>query len=351
MLYGHIFSDKRVHMKKNVFLSISLLTVGLVLLQGCAWFGGSCPSDVSVAKSGESVVKIGGKTVVTTDDFRDFLEAEKEKNPFIEQLLPKLPEDQQRMFYNQIAELQANAALLKKYADDQGWTATAEYRDMARRMHEQVEQQMVIVEFQKKLMSEFSPSDKDVIAYYEQNGATNPYLQNAPYVKKQGGVQAVAVKAKDEAQAKALVVSAKNRGLKKAAAEVGAKVEDLGIVNQQSTQPDRMVIAKLLSTKEPGVDMVKSDTSWWVYESLGKKESEYVPYAQLPEQAQEQVKNLMSNEYIGKAFQEKLSQMKEKPEYKVDINKSFVESFVVAQPASEQSAETKVSEAKAVNSK
>lgn len=333
---------KRISMKKNVFLSLSLLVVGLVFMQGCNWFGGSCSSEKAAPKTGEPVIKIGGQTVVTADDFIQNLDMYKQSQPMIDQILPSLPEDQQRMFYNQLVDMQVNGALLQKYADAQGWTDTQEYKATARRLHDEIDRNLAMMEFQKKLMTEFSPSDKDVVAFYEQHRTSNPYLQQAPFVTKQGGIQAVAVKAKDEAQAKVLVTSAKTRGLKKAAAEVGAKVDDLGIVTQQSTQPDRTVVFKLLSTKDfPSVDMIKTDGGWWVYEALAKKDAEYVSYEKLPKEAQEQLKNLMSNEHISKAFQERLNKLKEEPAYKVDINTAFVDSFVVPHPDNAASAQAK----------
>ena len=322
-------------MKKNVFLSAVLLVAGLVLLQGCDWFGGS--SETS-SRNGEFVVKLGGKTVVTADEFRQYLDMYKQSQPMLDQILPGLPEEQQRMFYNQIVDMQANGALIKKYADAEGWTSTPEYKNTARRLHDEIDRNLALMEFQKKIAAEYSPTEAQMVEFYNSNKLTNPYLQNAPYVAKQGGVQAVAVKAKDEAQAKALVTAGK-RGLKKAAAEMGLKVDDLGIVNQQSTQPDRMIVFKLLSAKDfPMVDMAQVGTTWWVFEAVAKKDSVYADYDKLPAQAQEQLKSIMSNDHLQKAFQEKLGQLKEKADYKLEINTPFVEALIVKQEQPAQAA-------------
>lgn len=323
-------------MKKIVF-SGALLVTGLVFLPACTWFGSSTgPAQ----KSGEAVIKLGGVNVFSADDFKQYFEmykqAQAQQMPGVnfDELIAKLPEEQQRGFYNSIIDMQVNNALVQKYIADQGWDKSPEYQNNVRRLHEEIDRNLANLELQKRIAAELAPSDAEIEAYYMEKRATHPYMKYEPFAVKPEGIQAFAMKAKDEAQAKALVSSAKLRGLKKAAAEVGAKADDLGVVTMQSTKPDRMVVMKIMSAQTfPTVDMIKSGDTWWVFESASKKDAEFAPFAKV----KDQIRELMMNDLFNQRYQDQMKKLKE--QYKVDVNPQFIESLLVtsapAAPAQE----------------
>lgn len=313
----------------------ALACVGLLFLPACDLFKSSSTSSASTAKSGKAVIKLGGTNVFSADDFKQYFEmykqAQAQQMPGVnfDELIAKLPEDQQRGFYNSIIEMQVNNAVVQKYVADQKWDQSQEYQNNVRRLHEEIDRNLANLELQKRIAAELTPADKDIETYYMEKRATHPYMKYEPFAVKPEGIQAVAVKAKDEAQAKTLVASAKRRSLKQAAAEIGAKADDLGIVTLQSTKPDRMVVMKIMAAQKfPTVDMVKSGDAWWVYESSAKKDAEFAPFAKV----KDQVRELMMNELFNQRYQDQMKKLKE--QYKVEVDPAFVDALIVtAAPA------------------
>lgn len=318
---------------KKIVISGALLVAGLLFLPACNWFGAS---SSSAAKTGEAVIKLGGKNVFSADDFRGYFEmykqAQAQQMPGVnfDELIARLPEEQQRGFYNSIIDMQVNNVLVQKYVADQGWDKSPEYQANVRRLHEEIDRNLANLELQKHIAEDLLPTDKDIETYYVEKRAAHPYMKYEPYAVKPEGIQAFAMKAKDEAQAKSLASSAKLRGLKKASAELGLKAEDLGLVTPQSTKPDRMVVMKIMSAQAfPTVDIIKSGDSWWVFESVSKKDAEYAPF----EKVKDQVKELMMNDLFTQRYQEQMKKLKE--QYKADVNTQFVDSLIVKQPAAQ----------------
>lgn len=324
-------------------MSSAVLLAALLIMPGCNWFGGASKSESakSSCKSGESVIKLGGDTVLTTDDFKDYLEmyklAQMQQMPGFDfdAMLAQLPEEQQRMYYNGILEMQLNAALISKCVEDNRWHEAEEYKKNHKMMRDELEKKLAQDEFVKRLTSSSAPSDRDAEKYYKENRETNQYMQQAQFLLKPAGVNGFSIKAKDEAQAKALVASANanSRGLKKAAEAMGLKAEDLGVVTFQSAKPDRTVVVKIMSAQKfPTVDMVKSGDAWYVYEAASKKEAEYAPFSQV----KEMVKQVMQQDILVKEYQSKIEELKK--QYNVDVNAPFIESLIKKAPATAQNA-------------
>lgn len=339
---------KGITFMKNIMnkccASAALLLAALFLIPACNWGGESTSSSAKAAKTGEFVIKLGGDVVLTKDDFRDYLamykNAQMQQMPGFDfdAMLAQLPEDQQRMYYNGILEMQLNGALINKHICEQGWDKLEDYARNMRIMHDEVRNKLATEEFVKRLGADKVPSDREAEKFYSDNKTTNPYMQQEQFLVKAAGVQGYAVKAKDEAQAKALVSSASTngRGLKKAATEMGLKTEDLGVVTYQSSKPDRTVVMKIMSAQKfPTIETVKSGDTWYAVESASKKEAEYAPFSQV----KDLVKQVMQQDMLVKEYQNKLNQLKE--QYKVDVNNEFIESLIKKSPAAEKTAPAK----------
>lgn len=309
---------------KKILLQGALVGAALLVMPGCTWFGGEeTGSKGDKARSGEAVVKIGGINVLSTDDFKQYLDMLRQLQPGFEEQLARLPEEQQRVLYNNIIEQHVMGVLAKKLIAQEGWDSDTTYQATVRRMHDELDRNLAMMEIQKRIAERIKPSEKDAAAWYEQRRTTHPYMKVEPFAIKPEGIQAVAAKAKDEAQAKSLVSSAKVRGLKKAAAEFGAKADDLGIVTFQSTKPDRTIVVKIMGAQTfPTVDMVKNGDGWWVVESVAKKDAEFAPY----EKVKGEIEQLMKNELFMQEFQNQMTKLKEQSN--VELNDTFVNSLI-----------------------
>ena len=323
-------------------LSATLLVAALLFMPACDWFGGSKKAESTkeskAEKKGEFVIKLGNETVLTKDEFNNYLEMNKQMQMQqmpgfdFDALMAQLPEEQQRMYYNSILEMLLNSALISRHVSEQGWDKAEEYEKNLRMMLDEVTKKLAQDECVKRITEKCSVTDKDAERFYNENRTTNPYMQQEQFITKPAGVQAYAVKAKDEAQAKALVSSAttNNRGLKKAATELGLKADDLGTVTYQSTKPDKTIVVKIMSAQKfPTIDMAKAGDVWYVYESASKKDAEYAPFAQV----KDFVKQIMQQDMLVKEYQKQIAQLKDN--YKVAVNNEFIESLVKKSPASE----------------
>lgn len=321
-----VLQMKRISMKKIV-VSGALVAATVLMIPGCGWFGSSeTPSGAPVARTGEAAIKLGGVNIFSTDDFRQYLELVKQMQPGFSEQLAGLPEEQQRNIFLGIVQNLVSGALAKKLLAQEGWDKDAAYQANAQRLHDELDRNLATMEIQKRIADRIKPTVAELKAWYEKNRATHPYMKYEPFVTSSEGVQAFALKAKDEAQAQQLAASAKvaGRGLKKAAGEIGAKADDLGLVTAQSTKPDRVVVMKILGAQTfPTVEVVKSGDSWWVVESASKKEAEFAPF----EAVQMHIEQLVKNDVFMQEFQAQMKKLRE--QNKEEINEAFINSLIV----------------------
>lgn len=336
-----LLSQQRIFMKMKKFLNIALLIPGLMVLPACDWFGSkeSAPSAQDYSMGGsvgsqEIAVTIDGKPGVTVEEFQRNLDAIKQAQPMMEQMLPFMPEDQQRMMYAQIAENIIGGTLIQDYVAAQGWDKNVEYLQNARRLHEDLDKELANREFQSRLLKEISVTDAELKSYYENNRETNMIFKRAPFMIAADGVTALVVKAQDEAQAKAIVDAAKKSGdLKQAAQAHKQKVEDLGLVTAQTMEPDRLVIIKALGMQNfPSVEMVKSGDAYWVIQATGKKNAEFALF----DQVKDAVNQVVLSDRFQKAYMNKINDLKKNRD--VVVNQGFIDSLIVKAPATAQAA-------------
>jgi hypothetical protein len=328
-------------MKKKTFLSLALLIPGLMILPACDWFGGSA-QEVAPAKeyktgaavpatiSKEVIATIDGKGIPASD-LQRALDAAKKQQPMIEQMIPFLPEDQQRMLYTQLLEQLVNRILVRDYVAEKGWDKTQEYKDNVAQAHEDLDYDLASLEFQNRLLKEAQVADAEAQRYYKANSSTNRFFQQQPFMQEMGGVKALSVKAKDKAQANAILAEAKKNGdLKKAAADAGQKVQDLGIVTVQSTEPDRLAVVKILGMKTfPSLEIVESGGNVWVVQGVSKADAKFAPF----EEVKDAVKEVVAAENFQKRYLEELDKFKKK--HTVVVNDEFITSRIVKQAVPE----------------
>lgn len=311
------------------YLCVALVGASLLSLPGC--FGGESKEagpakarPAAAQKTGTPVITVDGNVVVTEPELNEYIDmyiqAQQQMPGFdFKAVLNQLPADQKRGFYEGIVKLLEDASLIQVDVEAQGLTKSAEYQKNLQKLHEELERNLAQIEFQKRLAGDIKPSAKEVEAFYVAERSTNPFMQREPFISKQGGVDAVVVKAKDEAQAKALVDSAKVRGLEKAATEVGAKAEK-ATVNAQTAKWSRDVINKILgATKFPAVESVKADNAWYVVEAKAQTPAEYAPF----DKVKQQVEEIHLNTVFAQRYQDEIAKIKAK--HKVEVNLKIVD--------------------------
>lgn len=314
----------------------ALLGAALMLMPGC--FGGETkevattkadrPASAAKEKKGTPVITIDDVVTITDselDEYVDmYIQAQSQQMPGFDfkAMLAQLPADQKRLFYEGIIKMLEEASLIQVDVVAQGLHKSAEYQKNLQKLYEELERNLAQIEFQKRLAADIKPVEKDVEAFYVAERASNPYMQRAPFIVKAGGSEAVVVKAKDEAQAKSLVESAKVRGLEKAASEVGAKA-DKSVVTMQTTKLDQSLVSKILSaTKFPMIEAVKVGDAWYVIDVKGQIASEYAPFAKVKKEAEE----LYMNSLFGQRYQDEIGKIKAK--HKVEVNAKVIDKLV-----------------------
>lgn len=329
-------------MQVKKFLNIALLVPGLMMLPGCDWFSSkeSAPAVQQDYKMGgkahtgsqEVAVTIDGKPGITVEEFNRNFDALKQAQPMIDQMLPFMPEDQQRLLYTQITENIIGGKLVQQHVAEQGWDKTVEYVENANRLHEDLDRELANREFQNRIVKSINVSDAELQSFYKKNRDTNALFKRQPFMISPDGVNAVVVKAKDEAQAKAIVTAARASGDLKAAAQANNQTaKDLGLVTAQSTEPDRLVVIKALGMQSfPSVDMVKSDDTYWVVQAMSKKDAEFALF----DQVKDAVKEVVMSDRFQKQYLDKVEGLKKK--HDIVVNQDFINSMVVKAPASQQ---------------
>jgi hypothetical protein len=342
-------------MNKRIYLPVALLS--LVALSGCKpwdWFNRQTdqkdPQVEKTTKEGHNkshnaeksmkasqekstsqankdasvVVTAGGEAIVTEEDFKQSLDAIAQANPGMLEVLPMMPKEQQQQMYNQILESLVAQHLEKQYVKEQKLDQTQDYKKNRKQLLEQVEQLLADNAFKNDILENVSVSEKDAQAYYDKNKASEDQFQQPPFLKAQGGTKAHVVRVASKKAANDLAEQARQSGnLKQAAKDAGKKVDDLGVVTQESSEPSYEVVSKINEMKKlPNVVVVESDDVYYVAKGLSKAKPEYAKFADVKDEVLQAVKN----ERFQKQYMEKLESLKKK--YDVSVNQAFVNSLM-----------------------
>lgn len=173
-------------MKKRVSY-LCATTAALGLLPACDWFAKPTGRSSDMVGSGEALICFGSKTVMSVDDFRKKLKMLQESQPGIENILAGMPEQEQLKVYAQFAESCASDQIIREYIKEKGLDQTAEYKALEKQVHEAVDGNLRMNEFQKELAREVTAavdamSDADLRAYYEAHRDKDPMFKREPFM-------------------------------------------------------------------------------------------------------------------------------------------------------------------------
>lgn len=315
-------------MKKLNQFSTHMLFVGVlsavVLLPGCSfkdWFGGS-KSETSKEQSSESasqgslsgdvLVSIDGKPLITTESLKKDKADLMASNPQLKMMLPHMDEKQ---FDKTLTDGLTNQAVVERYIRDNKLDQTQEYKDELALMIKSIKHMFNNKIFSSQLKA--NVSEADIVTFYDQNKDKIPTL-----VVSQGGVKALGVEFDSEAAAKefAAKVQAASHNLQKTAqaAKLAEKVKDFKSVHDQSVGLDNDLRAKIVATsKFPSTNVYKIGNKYWVVSAMSKEASTYQPLEKIRNELREYLEKGKLTELVDK----ELAELRKK--YNIVINEQY----------------------------
>jgi hypothetical protein len=308
-------------LQKKILIGGVLVT--LSFLPGCALFdsskGTSAESGTAdgrvgaVPLTGEVLVTMKGKPVITTDT----LAVEREKflkaNPQIRQALAFMPDPIE--FDRNLVDGLIGQKIADEYVMSHGINQTAAYKTELQDLCESMERILNAKYFGEHLT--VVVPDSEVKAFYDTNKDKLRGVMTSP-----GGVMAAGIEFDNNAAARAFVARAKTTpgGFKKIAQDdnLNAKIKDFKLVNSQSIGVDPVLRDKIVAIKTvPSVDVVEVNGKFWVVNATGKEEPKFVPY----EQVKDKLKQELEQNKRVELFEKEISKLRQ--EYGVEVNENY----------------------------
>lgn len=323
-------------MNRKQSLSLSAAVLTLLALGGCG--GDACKkedhnhgaADVG-ATSGDVLLRINGKPVVTVGEFEEYKAKILEIQPQYKQMMAMMPETERIKIDQNLYDNLVNQKVLQAWIEKNDIDDSKEYqKDLA-----------LIVDFAKQNLSvkhfqEHHPvtvTEADLQNFYEENKGKMPGLS-----KSLGGVYAKGVKfeSKDKANEFLAKVKAPGADFDKVAKASNLKVEEFKDINNRSFNLDMQVRKSLLAMdKLPKTELVESGKTQWVVKGVSKSDAVYVAF----DEVKDGLENMLKQQKQTEIIQAELEKLKK--EYDVDANLGYFEARIkLAQAAAQAEAET-----------
>lgn len=308
--------------RRNSYKLVAL--VPLLLLPGCLpeWLGGkkaeqkaveSRPSDNGSALTGDAIVLMNGKPVITKDSLEAEFDQLLEDNPQFKSVLPFMPDAKINFLQGMI-----NQAVVDEYIDRRGISQTVAYQNDMATMMRQVKRMLNTKYF--GLENPVDVSSSEVKKFYEDNKDTMPEL-----LISQGGVSALGVQFEAQDTAEQFMNKVKGGDFAQIAQSGDTKdhFTDFKLVNKTSVGIDPLVRSKIVGMKKfPSLDMVKvSDSLYWVVYADKKEEPTYRPF----EQVKAGLEQFVKKEKTGEVFEKRINELKQ--EYNIVVNDAVLKTM------------------------
>jgi hypothetical protein len=317
--------NKKLH--KNMLIGGVFAT--LSFLPGCALLdmfkGGNAAtesrsSDGQAAMTGEVLVSIKGRPVITTDT----LAVEKEKffksNPqFADALRHMNPKEFERnLLEGLIGQCVADEDIISNKIHE-----SERYKAELKEIQKTMERMLNAKFFNEKVT--ISIADSEVKAFYDAN---KDKMQGV--LLSQGGIAAQGIEFNNAVDARAFVTKAKSaqKDFKKAAQEDGltAKIKDFKLVNAQSVGMDEVLRDKIVAMRTvPTIEMIEANGKFWVVAATGKEEPKYRPFEEIKDRLKPQIEQNKRVEMLEK----KINELRK--EYGVTVNEEYFRTEEVPQ--------------------
>lgn len=312
-------------------LSCALVISSLLLFSSCQWFKEKttcpeCPSQVEQKEplTGEPLLVVKGKPLITVNSFEDFWSMFTESNPNAQLMASINPQIREGLFKNNLVPLK----LARAWAENEGKTATEEFQKKLRRQSDFIADCIALDLLRDEIMKEIDKSDAALKKYYEESKEEIGATQGAPFIKKPAGVQAKMVEFATEQEAKTFLEKAQKEGANFEALvkEINKEIKDLGIVTQQTEDLDPSIKMRVVDMTAGEVAQVDVDKDKFVVvKAVSKQEPEYAAYEELKDQPQvrETIEQMMLQKNFTDLLNKKLEEIKKA--YNVEENLKFFE--------------------------
>lgn len=303
-----------------------IVIVSLTILPSCKlldWFRGKPAEERVIEKAslaqvakkpekvltGDVIVSMNGRAVVTTDS----LAAEKEKlfksNPQIKSMIAFMDEKE---FYRNLAEGLMNQEIVTRYIKESSISETPDYKEDLQEGYQAIERMINTKYFSQTF--DVSVSASAVRDFYEKNKEVMPNL-----LISRGGIASKGVEFGNEAQAKEFLAKvAEQKDIDKAAKSAGLKVKDFKLVHAQSLGIETGLRNKIVAMKAvPSTELLTVNNRFWVVSATKKEEAKYRPF----EQVQENIKEFLAKEKRAERFDQEINRLKS--QYNVVINEDY----------------------------
>ena len=326
--------DKKL--QKNILAGGVLVT--LSFLPGCALLdtfkSGNTPitgGEIAEERrdeaplTGEVLVTMKGRPVITTDT----LTVEKEKflkaNPQIRQALGFMDP---KAFDRNLLEGLIGQKIADEYVASQKINQTTAYKAELKDLCESMERMLNAKYFSEK--KTVTVPDSEVKSFYDTNKDKLRGVMTSP-----GGVMAAGIEFNDGANARAFAARAKSTpgGFKKVAQDdnLNAQIKDFKLVNNQSMGIDEQLRDKIVSVKTvPAIEIFDINGKFWVVNMTTKEEPKYIPY----EQVKDKLKQELEQNKRVEIFEKEINDLRK--EYGVEVNEDYFKGAEMPQEEMQQ---------------
>ena len=277
-------------------------------------------ADGQAALTGEVLVSIKGKPVITTDT----LAVEKEKffksNPqFADALRHMNPKEFERnLLEGLIGQCVADEDIISNKIHE-----SERYKTELKEIQKTMERMLNAKFFNEKVT--VSVSDAEVKAFYDQHKDKMQGVLLSP-----GGNLAQGIEFANAADARAFLAKAKMiKDFQKAAVEdkLTGKIKDFKLVNAQSIGIDEVLRDQIVATKTvPTIEMIEANGKSWVVAVTAKEEPKYIPFEQIKDRLKPQFEQNKRVEILEKRINEL------RKEYGVTVNEEYFRPEQAAAP-------------------
>lgn len=346
-------------MKKQ---TLTLVLAALLGVSGCCDYlsfsskdGKSCcsscshhtsPSKVEVAPSqsvaakatipsGETLVSIDGKPVLTVPEFKELVENAAKHDPYLSQLGMKDYDSVPPYLREQLLESVVDSKVISVWGEKEGIKETKEYREELEKTIKHIEDSLVVRSIERDIVSSISVTEADIQKAYEK------YKEQ--FTKKPAMMTVVGASIENKEEATELFSAAKGLTAEEFAQEaerLGAKVTHFeplprnprfAMSHPMSPALRRAVLAA--EEKETVVRGAEKDVHWVLYIS-SRTEAEY---AELDE-VRGHLEQAVRGELVREAFQKRIAELRRT--LSIDIKRDLITPSTQSVPQAEESENT-----------
>ncbi len=277
--------------------------------KSCSTSTSSGSSAPDANDSSSVLLKIGGKTAITENQFSEYYDQFILSNPRLQGMIQFLPNAKQEIFKGMASE-----EIVMHWAEQTNVASSAEYQKEFEQAVKMIKRRLAAKNFEETVVGKVAVTEAEMKDYYEKH--KNPELVVTP-----GGIKALGIEFDSKAQAQAFLIKVTPANFKSVADSEKQKVREFAPINEHSFDVDKNVKDKISAAKTfPSVMLVEaSDKKYWVVDAVSKEETKYRSF----DEVHEGLKAVIEREKMAKIWTDKIDELKKK--YDVSEDTAYFE--------------------------